>query len=57
MWDWYKSNGCLFGSDRATMMAGWEPTRYVNGPGHHTLVLLNGDITTYLASPRTPAGD
>ncbi|WP_229830890.1 glycoside hydrolase family 43 protein [Actinoplanes ianthinogenes] len=22
VWDWYKSNGCLFGSNRATMMAG-----------------------------------
>ncbi|MFI5935296.1 glycoside hydrolase family 43 protein [Actinoplanes sp. NPDC051494] len=51
VWDWYKSNGCLFGSNRATMMAGWDPTRTVNGPGHHTFVLLNGDINT---SP--PAG-
>jgi GH43 family beta-xylosidase len=51
VWDWYKSNGCLFGSDRATMMAGWDPTLSVNGPGHHTFVLLNGDINT---SP--PAG-
>ncbi|MEU7906561.1 glycoside hydrolase family 43 protein [Actinoplanes sp. NPDC049118] len=51
VWDWYKSNGCLFGSNRATMMAGWDPTLYVNGPGHHSFVLLNGDINT---SP--PAG-
>lgn len=51
VWDWYKSNGCLFGSNRATMMAGWDPTLTVNGPGHHTFVLLNGDINT---SP--PAG-
>ena len=51
VWDWYKSNGCLFGSNRATMMAGWDPTLNVNGPGHHTFVLLNGDINT---SP--PAG-
>ena len=51
VWDWYKSNGCLFGSNRATMMAGWDPTLYVNGPGHHSFVLLNGDIST---SP--PAG-
>jgi GH43 family beta-xylosidase len=51
VWDWYKSNGCLFGSNRATMMAGWDPTLYVNGPGHNTFVLLNGDIAT---SP--PAG-
>jgi GH43 family beta-xylosidase len=46
VWDWYKSNGCLFGSNRATMMTGWDPTLYVNGPGHHTFVLLNGDIAT-----------
>jgi len=46
VWDWYKSNGCLFGSNRATMMTGWDPTLYVNGPGHHTFVLLNGDINT-----------
>ena len=51
VWDWYKSNGCLFGSNRATMMAGWDPTLQVNGPGHHSFVLLNGDINT---SP--PAG-
>ncbi|GAA2582350.1 glycoside hydrolase family 43 protein [Winogradskya consettensis] len=51
VWDWYKSNGCLFGSNRATMMTGWDPTLNVNGPGHHTFVLLNGDINT---SP--PAG-
>ncbi len=52
VWDWYKSNGCLFGSNRATMMAGWDPTLYVNGPGHNSFVLLDGDINT---SP--PAGD
>ncbi|MEV6494786.1 family 43 glycosylhydrolase, partial [Actinoplanes sp. NPDC051633] len=51
VWDWYKSNGCIFGSNRATMMAGWDPTVSVNGPGHNTFVLLNGDIA---ASP--PAG-
>jgi GH43 family beta-xylosidase len=51
VWDWYKSNGCLFGSNRGTMMAGWDPTLYANGPGHHSFVLLNGDIGT---SP--PAG-
>jgi GH43 family beta-xylosidase len=51
VWDWYKSNGCLFGSNRATMMAGWDPTLYVNGPGSHSFVLLGGDINT---SP--PAG-
>jgi len=33
VWDWYKSNGCLFGSNPDTMMAGWDPTLYVDGPG------------------------
>ncbi|MFI0240362.1 glycoside hydrolase family 43 protein [Streptomyces sp. NPDC016845] len=51
VWDWYKSNGCLFGSHRETMMTGWDPTLYVDGPGHHSFVLLDGDIGT---SP--PAG-
>jgi GH43 family beta-xylosidase len=51
VWDWYKSNGCLFGSHRATMMTGWDPTLHVDGPGHHSFVLLDGDIGT---SP--PAG-
>ncbi|XVU27647.1 glycoside hydrolase family 43 protein [Actinoplanes sp. CA-054009] len=55
VWDWYKSNGCLFGSNRATMMPGWDPTLQVNGPGHHTFVLLNGDIATSPpAGPRFP---
>jgi GH43 family beta-xylosidase len=55
VWDWYKSNGCLFGSNRATMMTGWDPTLYVNGPGHHSFVLLNGDIgTSPPAGPRFP---
>ena len=51
VWDWFKSNGCLFGSHRDTMMSGWDPTLNVNGPGHHSFVLLNGDINT-----RPPAG-
>lgn len=51
VWDWYKSNGCLFGSNQGNMMSGWDQTLYANGPGHHTFVLLNGDINT---SP--PAG-
>ncbi|WP_240741210.1 glycoside hydrolase family 43 protein [Deinococcus sp. Arct2-2] len=46
VWDWYKSNGCLFGSNRNTLMSGWDPTLNVNGPGHHSFVLLNGDIGT-----------
>ncbi len=55
VWDWYKSNGCLFGSNRSTMMSGWDPTLYVNGPGHHTFVLLHGDIATSPpAGPRFP---
>ncbi|MFE9249990.1 glycoside hydrolase family 43 protein [Streptomyces sp. NPDC007088] len=55
VWDWYKSNGCLFGSDGATMMPGWDPTLYVNGPGHHSFVLADGDINTSPpAGPRFP---
>ncbi|MGC5038613.1 glycoside hydrolase family 43 protein [Streptomyces sp. DT190] len=55
VWDWYKSNGCLFGSHRATMMSGWDPTLHVDGPGHHTFVLLDGDINTSPpAGPRFP---
>lgn len=55
VWDWYKSNGCLFGSNAATMMRGWDPTLKINGPGHHSFVLLNGDINTSPpAGPRFP---
>jgi GH43 family beta-xylosidase len=55
VWDWYKSNGCLFGSHAATMMKGWDPTLYVDGPGSHSFVLLNGDINTSPpAGPRFP---
>lgn len=46
VWAWYKSNGCLFGSNRSLMMSGWDPTLNVNGPGHHSFVLLNGDVST-----------
>ncbi|ADV66075.1 glycoside hydrolase family 43 protein [Deinococcus maricopensis] len=46
VWDWYKSNGCLFGSKSNLMMSGWDPTLSVNGPGHHSFVLLDGDINT-----------
>lgn len=45
-WDWFKSNGCLFGSNQASMMADWASTAYVNGPGSHSFVLLDGDIAT-----------
>lgn len=51
VWDWYKSNGCLFGSNGNLMMDGWDPTLYAKGVGHNSFVLLNGDINT---SP--PAG-
>ncbi|WP_239153080.1 family 43 glycosylhydrolase [Virgisporangium aurantiacum] len=51
VWDWYKSNGCLFGSNQTNMMPGWDATLYVDGPGHNSFVLLDGDINT---SP--PAG-
>jgi GH43 family beta-xylosidase len=44
VWDWYKSNGCLFGSYQPDMMAGWDPTLYVDGPGSNSFVLTNGDI-------------
>ncbi|MEV6165981.1 glycoside hydrolase family 43 protein [Streptomyces sp. NPDC052052] len=45
VWDWYKSNGCLFGSYAPSMMSGWSTTKKVDGPGHHTFVLANGDAT------------
>jgi hypothetical protein len=51
VWDWYKSNGCHFGSNSTSVMAGWDPTLCVNGPGHLSFVLVDGDINT---SP--PAG-
>ncbi|MDG9705671.1 glycoside hydrolase family 43 protein [Streptomyces sp. DH37] len=55
VWDWYKSNGCLFGSNSGTMMPGWDPTLHVDGPGHHSFVLLDGDIgTSPPAGPRFP---
>ncbi|ORY61473.1 uncharacterized protein BCR38DRAFT_347515 [Pseudomassariella vexata] len=44
VWDWYKSNGCLFGSHQDRMMSGWDATLYIDGPGHHTFALPNGDI-------------
>lgn len=45
VWDWYKSNGCLFGSHQANMMSGWDATLQIDGPGHHTFVLTDGDTT------------
>lgn len=44
VWDWYKSNGCLFGSHQDRMMDGWDETLYVDGPGHHTFALADGDV-------------
>jgi GH43 family beta-xylosidase len=44
VWDWYKSNGCLFGSYAPDMMAGWDATLSVDGPGSNSFVLTNGDI-------------
>ncbi|GEM46223.1 glycoside hydrolase family 43 protein [Deinococcus cellulosilyticus] len=50
VWDYFKSNGCLF-SSHAPMMSGWNTTLYAKGVGHHSFVLLDGDVNT---SP--PAG-
>ncbi|VUC28105.1 unnamed protein product [Clonostachys rosea] len=44
VWDWYKSNGCLFGSNQADMMSGWDATLSINGPGSHTFQLDSGDV-------------
>ena len=44
MWDWYKSNGCLFGSHQENMMNGWDATLVIDGPGHHTFALDDGDV-------------
>ncbi|KAK7215740.1 hypothetical protein V2G26_003743 [Clonostachys chloroleuca] len=44
VWDWYKSNGCLFGSNQADMMKGWDATLSINGPGSHTFQLDSGDV-------------
>jgi GH43 family beta-xylosidase len=44
VWDWYKSNGCLFGSHQESMMNGWDATKSLDGPGHHTFALNSGDV-------------
>ncbi|KAH8890044.1 putative alpha-N-arabinofuranosidase 2 [Thozetella sp. PMI_491] len=44
VWDWYKSNGCLFGSEQDRLMAGWDATLWIDGPGHHTFVLPDGNV-------------
>ncbi|WFE36349.1 FG-GAP-like repeat-containing protein [Micromonospora sp. WMMD975] len=43
VWDWYKSNGCVLGSDAATMMSGSRALRNADGPGHHSFALPGGD--------------
>ncbi|KAK2051528.1 putative alpha-N-arabinofuranosidase 2 [Colletotrichum caudatum] len=45
VWDWYKSNGCLFGSHQDRMMSGWDATLYIDGPGHHTFALVDGEVS------------
>ncbi|KAK3360369.1 putative alpha-N-arabinofuranosidase 2 [Lasiosphaeria hispida] len=45
VWDWYKSNGCLFGSHQDRMMKGWDATLHVDGPGHHTFALADGEVS------------
>jgi len=44
VWDWYKSNGCLFGSHQDRMMRGWDQTLFIDGPGHHTFALVDGEV-------------
>ncbi|KAK4445724.1 glycosyl hydrolase [Podospora aff. communis PSN243] len=44
VWDWYKSNGCLFGSHQDRMMKGWDATLFIDGPGHHTFALVDGEV-------------
>ncbi|KAF2012910.1 glycoside hydrolase family 43 protein [Aaosphaeria arxii CBS 175.79] len=46
LWDWFKSNGCLFGSYAERMMSGWTPTVQIDGPGHNTWVMPNGEISS-----------
>src|SRR4051812_50046881 len=47
VWDWYKSNGCLFGSNPHTMMKGWPGTPFANGPRSPPLVLLHRGNNTH----------
>ncbi|MFI7083094.1 glycoside hydrolase family 43 protein [Streptomyces anulatus] len=55
VWDWYKSNGCVFGSNPSTMMKGRTATTNVIGPGSNTFALVNGDISNSPpAGPRAP---
>jgi GH43 family beta-xylosidase len=44
VWDWYKSNGCLFGSEMDRLMSGWNTTQWIDGPGHHTFALPHGNV-------------
>jgi GH43 family beta-xylosidase len=44
--DWYKSNGCLFGAKKNLMTKGVDPTLNAKGVGHHSFVLLNGEMSS-----------
>jgi GH43 family beta-xylosidase len=54
VWDWYKSNGCMFGANADTLMrtgtgwgqANWDPTVWSKAVGHHSFVLVDGDPNT-----------
>jgi len=57
VWDWFKSNGSLFCANASIMMPGWSSALYYKGVGHHSFVLLNGDISTSPpAGPTFPLG-
>ena len=44
--DWWKSDGCLFGSVDSLMQDGYDPVHHSKGVGHHSFVLRDGDIRT-----------
>jgi GH43 family beta-xylosidase len=50
VWDWYKSNGCIFGSNSNSLMYGWDATISAKGVGHLSFALKNGNINNYPAS-------
>jgi len=43
VFDWGKSDGCLF-SSAAPMRDGWDSALYTKGVGHNSFVLPNGDV-------------